>query len=179
MLFEYASNAVLRSRGEDARVARRLTLETEGAGNAGCTLHRRSRVQICAKKAHTSIQVQRRHPAFPAQWLYGLCRALPGDRIRLVTVAAGLMADRIRLDRSPHRQLGTSNGCRDHTVLPYANSAVRPACRRSLTENRPANTCAPDAAASTTSHPAFRDDHDTPLLSGETGKFIEVICPTA
>ena len=30
----------------------------EGAGNAGCTLHPRSRVQLCAKNAHTSIQVQ-------------------------------------------------------------------------------------------------------------------------
>src|SRR5882757_6430140 len=26
----------------------------------------------CNKKTHTSIQVWRRHPAFPAQWLYGL-----------------------------------------------------------------------------------------------------------
>ena len=29
------------------------------------------------KKTHTSIQVQRRHPAFPAQWLYGLLRCSP------------------------------------------------------------------------------------------------------
>ena len=36
----------------------------------------------------------------------------------------------------------------------------------------------PDAAASTASHPAFRDDRDTPLLPGETGEFVEVICPT-
>ena len=28
----------------------------------------------------------------------------------------------IRLDRSSHRQLDTSNGCRDHTVLPYASA---------------------------------------------------------
>ena len=33
------------------------------------------------KKTHTSIQVQRRHPAFPAQWLYGLLRVLPGERL--------------------------------------------------------------------------------------------------
>ena len=42
--------------------------EQEGAGKAGCALHPRSRVQKCTKKTHTSIQVQRRHPAFPAQW---------------------------------------------------------------------------------------------------------------
>ena len=53
---------------------------TEGAGKTGCSLHLRSRVQS-ARKTHTSIQVQRRHPAFPAQWLYGLLRALPGERL--------------------------------------------------------------------------------------------------
>ena len=42
------------------------------------------------KKTHTSIQVKRRRPAFPAQWLYGLCRALPGDEFLFVTVACGL-----------------------------------------------------------------------------------------
>jgi hypothetical protein len=44
----------------------------EGAGNAGCALHPRSRVQKCVEKTHTSIQVQRKHPTFPAQWFYGL-----------------------------------------------------------------------------------------------------------
>ena len=28
----------------------------------------------------------------------------------------------IRLDRIRHRQLGTSHGCQDHTVLPYASA---------------------------------------------------------
>jgi hypothetical protein len=46
--------------------------KTEGAGKAGCALHPRSRVQYVHKNTHTSIQVQRRHPAFPAQWFYGL-----------------------------------------------------------------------------------------------------------
>jgi hypothetical protein len=30
----------------------------------------------------------------------------------------------IRLDRIHHRQLGTSHGCQDHTVLPYAATPV-------------------------------------------------------
>ena len=38
---------------------------------------------ICAKIAHTSIQVKRRHPAFPAQWVDGLCRDLLGDEFVL------------------------------------------------------------------------------------------------
>jgi hypothetical protein len=29
------------------------------------------------KNAHTSIQVKRKHPAFPAQWLYGLYALSP------------------------------------------------------------------------------------------------------
>src|SRR5258707_15671089 len=44
----------------------------KGAGKTGCAPHPRSRVQCASKNAHTSIQVWRRHPAFPAQWLYGL-----------------------------------------------------------------------------------------------------------
>ena len=94
-------------------------------------------------------------PAFPAQWFYGLYRALLGERIRLVTVAAGLIANRIRLDRFRHRQLGTSNGCRNHTVLPYATTPfVCAPVVRSQAEARPAIPITPDAAASTTSHPA-------------------------
>src|SRR5207244_1272731 len=50
----------------------------EGAGNAGCALHPRSRVPIVLRKAHTSIQGSGGSPTSPAQWLYGLLRALPG-----------------------------------------------------------------------------------------------------
>src|SRR3981189_1463255 len=107
-------------------------------------------------KTHTSIQVSGGNPTFPAQWLYGLYRALLGERIRLVTVAAGLIADRIRSDRFRHRQLGTSNGCRNHTVLPYATTPfVCAPVLRSRAEARPAIPIAPCAPPSTTSHPAF------------------------
>src|ERR1700730_7902597 len=110
-------------------------------------------------KTHTSIQVSGGNPTFPAQWLYGLYRALLGERIRLVTVAAGLIARRIRSDRFRHRQLGTSNGCRNHTVLPYATTpfVCAPFDRSRVWLNpKPALqfTCSPDAAASTASNPA-------------------------
>src|ERR1700730_10814411 len=42
-----------------------LSLKHEGAGNAGCALHPRSRVQRAERKTHTSIQVQRRHSDIP------------------------------------------------------------------------------------------------------------------
>src|SRR5438477_4124848 len=67
---------------------RRITLEVEGAGNAGCTLHPRSRVPKMCIMAHTSIQVSGNTPTSPAQWLYGLLRALPGERAFFATVTA-------------------------------------------------------------------------------------------
>jgi hypothetical protein len=55
--------------------------KTEGAGKTGCLLHPRSRVRFALTKLHTSIQGSWNTPAFPAQWLYGLLRALPGERL--------------------------------------------------------------------------------------------------
>src|SRR6267378_5228614 len=52
----------------------------KGAGKTGCALHPRSRVRFAQTKVHTSIQGSGNTPAFPAQWLYGLLRALPGER---------------------------------------------------------------------------------------------------
>ncbi len=52
----------------------------------------RSRVQSCAKETHTSIQVQRRHSGIPCAMALPLIARSPRRRIRLVTVAAGLMA---------------------------------------------------------------------------------------
>jgi hypothetical protein len=43
----------------------------EGAGNAGCALHPRSRVQSCAKKRTRAYRFSGNTPASPAQWLYG------------------------------------------------------------------------------------------------------------
>jgi len=99
------------------------------------------------------------------------------------------------------RGFDISNGCQDHTTSPYAATSIHTSCRpcaasrnanegveapfvrrtgRSLTgEACPAIPCAPDAAASTASHPAFVTTRDPPLWWGETGKLIEVICPTA
>jgi hypothetical protein len=53
----------------------------EGAGNAGCSLHPRSRVHSGRKCAHEHTGTDGGNPTFPAQWLYGLYRALPGERL--------------------------------------------------------------------------------------------------
>jgi len=39
------------------------------------------------KKTHTSIQGSGGNPTFPAQWLYGLYRALPGESGLVASVA--------------------------------------------------------------------------------------------
>jgi hypothetical protein len=71
-----------------------LSLERKGgAGNAGCALHPRSRVQKPTSKnahEHTGSAEAIRHSLRNGFTAY----AVPRRRIRLVTVAAGLTADR-------------------------------------------------------------------------------------
>src|SRR6266700_1728883 len=119
----------------------------EGAGKAGCALHPRSRVQICAKKRTRAYRSSGGNPAFTAQWFYGLLRALPGDRALLPPSPADIAT----------RQLDASVGASGPHGFAVRNKRFRPACMR-----------APDAVASTASHPNVRDDHDTPLLRGGT-----------
>ena len=85
---------------------------------------------------------------------------------------AGLMAQSIRLDRIRHRQLDTSHGCRDHTVLPYASASFVLRAVSSLT-GCPA--LQPPSAPTPRVHripPRVRDDRDTPLLSRRDGAEI-------
>ena len=82
-----------------ARCARVLLVNlipprTEGAGNAGCLLHPRSRVQCAQASAHTSIQVQPEHSGIPCAMALRLMPCSPRRRIRLATVASELAADR-------------------------------------------------------------------------------------
>ena len=59
-------------------------------------------------------------PAFPAQWLYGLLRALPGDEFLFVTVASGLRFVLSPVGPTRLRWLDISHGCQNHTTSPYA-----------------------------------------------------------
>jgi hypothetical protein len=63
-------------------------LNQEGAGKAGCRLAPTVRcAKAHAEKLHSGIQVQPKHSAFPAQWVDGLCRALPGAEFLLASLA--------------------------------------------------------------------------------------------
>ena len=71
---------------------------------------------MCTGSAHTSIQVQRRHPGLPCAMVYGLYRALLGGRAFLPP--------------SPLRNLFLKNltpasRCQNHTTSPPASRAVR------------------------------------------------------
>src|SRR5882672_7203002 len=77
----------------------------------------------CAKqvaKTHTSIQVQRRRSDIPCAMVLRLIASSPRRRIRLVTVIGELTAYPRPVGPTRLRQLDTSNGCQDHTFLPYA-----------------------------------------------------------
>src|SRR6202040_2447910 len=68
------------------------------------------------KKTHTSIQVQRRHSGFPCAAVYGLFRALLGDRAFLPpSFPRSLLL----------RNLTPASGRRDHTASPSASARVR------------------------------------------------------
>src|SRR5881396_284856 len=58
----------------------------EGAGNAGCALHPRSRVPKLCIKAHTSIQVQRRQSDIPCATALRLTSCSPRWSGLVVTV---------------------------------------------------------------------------------------------
>ena len=71
----------------------------------------------CAKmhlaKTHTSIQVQRKHSGLPCAMVYGLYRALPGDRLVATVIGGALPAN-----------LMPAPGHQDHTTLPSALAAL-------------------------------------------------------
>ena len=92
----------------------------EGAGNAGCALHPRSRVQIVRVKTHTSIQGSGEHPTFPAQWFDGLSRAHPGvsgsSRLRRLRIAGSSAPGRADLPSTDLTPTTEASGPHDFAV---------------------------------------------------------------
>ena len=90
--------------------------KTEGAGKTGCALHPRSRVQSAQQKRTRAYRFSGNTPAFPAQWLYGLLRALPGERLFCHRRPCKKLESQRNLTPAPRRQ--------DHTTSPYASCAL-------------------------------------------------------
>src|SRR5712671_4246794 len=91
----------------------------------------------------------------------------PRRRIRLVTVIRGYGLSKPGRARKTSANLTPATGARTTRLCrtPQRRSSVAPVVR-SQTGVSPAIPCAPDAAASTASHPNVLDDPDTPLVAG-------------
>jgi hypothetical protein len=116
------------------------------------------------KKRTRAYRFSGGNPAFPAQWFYGLCLALPGDEFVLSPSSAD-MDCLSPVGPTRLRRLSISNGCQDHTVLPYALAPFVCASghRSQAFRLRPA---IPFRARRRRVHripPRVRDDRDTPL----------------
>jgi hypothetical protein len=92
------------------------------------------------------------HPAFPAQWFYGLWRALPGEPSSFATIAR---------EKLFPANLTPASGRQNHAFSPYASATL--VSRSICVHHIP---------------PRVRDDREPPLSSGETGGFKSLICPT-
>ena len=132
-------------------------------------------------------------PAFPAQWLYGLYVLSPA------TNSFCHRRQRIEICPSPVgptrlRWLDISHGCQNHTTSPYAapspvlrsarcqpksgEDLETPVVCADVDHSRENPPCNHDRARRCCVHriqPRVRDDRDTPLLPGWTGRVIAVI----
>jgi hypothetical protein len=114
----------------------------EGAGNTGCALHPRSRVQKCTKKRTRAYRFSGGNPAFPAQWFYGLFRALPGDRAFLPPSPAKVAFRELerqrrgvrttRLRRPPQARSSTAPSASTASRPAYATIMIRPSVGRDV-----------------------------------------------
>jgi hypothetical protein len=128
----------------------------------------RAKVHERSAHEHTGSAETLRHPPRNGFTTYS---ALPGDEFLFVTVASQIddwsrpgWADAISA------RLDISNGCQDHTILPYA---LAPFVLRAVVCSRKTalrTHCAPDAAASTASPPAFVTIAKRPSCRERTGR---------
>jgi hypothetical protein len=126
-----------------------LTLQSEGAGNTGCALHPRSRVQQCTKEnahEHTGSAGAIRHSLRNG---FNGCFELSPVNGYFATVALRVFS----------QDLTPAPRCQDHTTWPSATQRAR--LQRCF--------------ASTASPPRVCDDHDTPLCRGGMANHIVLI----
>src|SRR4030081_3873538 len=110
------------------------------------------------------------------QWFYDLLRALPGDRAFLPPSPADMFC-LSPVGPTQLRKLDASVGASGPHDFAVRNNISRPRAVDRSQVFRPAlaSPRAQNAAASTASRPAFRDDHDTPLFRGGMRKVLDVI----
>ena len=135
-------------------------------GRPGAGWHPRSAARNCKKaNAQRHTGEARTSRPFPAQWLYGLCRDLPGKTSSVAPVALRPTTRTPGRAKRVTARRGASLGRQDHAILPYANRTCR---KRDVARSRlPAlRLLRANGLASTAARPACRDDRDTPLFHG-------------
>ena len=151
----------------------------KGAGNAGCALHPRSRVQNCAKNAHehTGSAEAIRHSLRNGFTAYAVLS--PENRALLSPSPHGSRhVGPVGPSAPPQDLTPTAEASGPHDFAVRFNAVVLRAVYRSRVFARPA---IPPARRRCRVHripSRVRDDRDTPLLPGETGELVAVICPT-
>src|SRR5260370_18585263 len=102
-----------------ARVVREAFAQLRAQGMPGAQCARSLACKINKAHEHSHHGHTGNHPAFPAQWFYGLLRALPGDQACLTPSPALLIAD-----------LTPASGRQNHTTSPSASARfVKPPSR--------------------------------------------------
>jgi len=94
-----------------ARVVREAFAQLRAQGMPGAQCARSLACKINKAHEHSHHGHTGNHPAFPAQWFYGLLRALPGDQACLTPSPAPLIAD-----------LTPASGRQNHTTSPSASA---------------------------------------------------------
>src|SRR3977135_4114880 len=145
----------------------------EGVGNAGCPLHPAASCALVVVERTRVTTSTPESPGIPARnGFNGFLRALPGDRALLPPSPCGLKVLSSPVEpNEPPQDLTPASRRQDHTTSPYAaTSLVRSLGDRSQAFRQPAlpSRCAPDAAASTASHPASLTIRIRPSVGRDT-----------
>ena len=168
-----------------ARSCPSFALSLSNRGSRECRMHAAPAVSCakCAKKPHTSIQVQRRRSGIPCAMALRLTSRSPRRiglcclrRLRIAGSSAPGRADLPSADLTPTTE---ASGPHDFTVR--FGTARQHAPRIAHEPKRPAlqSHRAHDAAASTASHPNVRDDGQRPFLGDRMSGVLKLICPAS
>jgi hypothetical protein len=131
------------SRSRFCKIIRPIRKRAQGMPGARCT--RGVVCKRCTKKRTRAYRYRRSNPAFPAQWFYGLFRALPGDEFVLspssqagVNVACYIFRNRARFlegrawdgirnknrSASRHRKYPNTRRARANRAFGYRQRAI-------------------------------------------------------
>jgi hypothetical protein len=161
----------------DAPEVLRLFLAQGGRGERRMPLAPAASCALGSGRTHTSIRVPRNHPTFPHAMVLTVSFELSP-----VTTLVCHRHPRIKSCLSPVEptqlhELDASVGASGPHDFAVRSNISRPLAvdRSQVFQLALQSRRVQNAAASTAPHPAFRDDHDTPLLWGGMAEVLELI----